>query len=181
MIFHCWLFKLNLALTHKKSYIQYHQIDFEKLGPKVGWIPMISLRNMNVCLFLWSNHHICFCRRLVERLEGLRHSQLGNGDTDCILCGEVFRFYHHSQKRCVECGKMTCGKCGREYSLNIATDTKGKTKIVPLLLLLFTYINHSFKYISFRMIRIMKMSVFVFLTFWKFGNQVFSSFSNFSR
>ena len=120
------------------------------MGPKVGWIPMIFLRNRNFCssFFFWSNHHICFCRRLVERLEGLRHSQLGNGDTDCILCGEVFRFYHHSQKRCVECGKMTCGKCGREYSLNITTDTKGKTNIVPLLLLLFTYINYSLKYIQ---------------------------------
>ena len=47
-------------------------------------------------------------------MERLRHSRLGNGETDCILCGEVFRFYHHSQKRCMECGKMTCGKCGRE-------------------------------------------------------------------
>lgn len=58
-----------------------------------------------------------FCRRLVERLENLRQSRLGNGETDCILCGEVFRFYHHSQKRCGECAKMTCGKCGREYAL----------------------------------------------------------------
>lgn len=43
---------------------------------------------------------------------------MGNGETDCILCGEVFRFYHHSQKRCSECQKMTCGKCGRDYPLN---------------------------------------------------------------
>ena len=57
-------------------------------------------------------------RRLIERLEGLRHSRLGNGEADCILCGEVFRFYHHSQKRCGECGKMTCGKCGKEYPLS---------------------------------------------------------------
>jgi len=56
--------------------------------------------------------------RLIERLEGLRHSRLGNGEADCILCGEVFRFYHHSQKRCGECGKMTCGKCGKEYPLS---------------------------------------------------------------
>lgn len=50
----------------------------------------------------------------MDRLERLKHSRLGNGETDCILCGEVFRFYHHSQKRCMECAKMTCGKCGRE-------------------------------------------------------------------
>ena len=56
----------------------------------------------------------------------MRQSRLGNGETDCILCGEVFRFYHHSQKRCVECAKMTCGKCGREYSLNPATETKNR-------------------------------------------------------
>ena len=55
---------------------------------------------------------------MIERLEGLRHSRLGNGEADCILCGEVFRFYHHSQKRCGECGKMTCGKCGKEYPLS---------------------------------------------------------------
>ena len=62
--------------------------------------------------------YLCnFSRRLIERLEGLRHSRLGNGETDCILCGEVFRFYHHSQKRCAECGKMTCGKCGKECCL----------------------------------------------------------------
>ena len=53
----------------------------------------------------------------MERLESLRQSRLGNGETDCILCGEVFRFYHHSQKRCAECAKMTCGKCGRECAL----------------------------------------------------------------
>lgn len=53
--------------------------------------------------------------RLVERLEGMRQSRLGNGETDCVLCGEVFRFYHHSQRRCGECHKMTCNKCGREH------------------------------------------------------------------
>ena len=52
----------------------------------------------------------------MDRLEGMRHSRLGNGETECILCGEVFRFYHHSQRPCAECGKMTCGKCGLEYS-----------------------------------------------------------------
>ena len=45
----------------------------------------------------------------------MRHNRLGNGDTECILCGETFRFYHHSQRPCAECGKMACGKCGMEY------------------------------------------------------------------
>ncbi len=50
----------------------------------------------------------------MERLERMKHHRMGSGETDCILCGEVFRFYHRSQKRCLDCGKMTCGKCGVE-------------------------------------------------------------------
>ena len=57
-----------------------------------------------------------FSRKLVERLESMKRHRAGNGETDCILCGEVFRFYHRSQKRCLDCGKMTCGKCGVEVS-----------------------------------------------------------------
>ena len=49
----------------------------------------------------------------------MRHNRLGNGETECILCGETFRFYHHSQRPCAECGKMACGKCGLEYSTGI--------------------------------------------------------------
>ena len=51
----------------------------------------------------------------MDRLQGMRHSRLGNGETECILCGETFRFYHHSQRPCAECGKMACGQCGLEY------------------------------------------------------------------
>ena len=49
----------------------------------------------------------------------MRHNRLGNGETECILCGETFRFYHHSQRPCAECNKMACGKCGMEYSTGI--------------------------------------------------------------
>uniref|UniRef100_A0A0K2TYP3 Rabphilin 3Alike (Without C2 domains) [Octodon degus] n=1 Tax=Lepeophtheirus salmonis TaxID=72036 RepID=A0A0K2TYP3_LEPSM len=59
--------------------------------------------------------------RLVDRLEGMKRCCLGNGETDCILCGEIFRFYHRSQKRCTRCKKMTCGKCGVESSLSLST------------------------------------------------------------
>ena len=55
-----------------------------------------------------------FSRKLVDRLEGMRQCRLGNGETECILCGETFRFYHRSQRRCAECKKMTCAKCGSE-------------------------------------------------------------------
>ncbi len=47
----------------------------------------------------------------------MKRCRLGNGETDCILCGEVFRFYHRSQKRCADCGKMTCSKCGLESAV----------------------------------------------------------------
>ena len=46
----------------------------------------------------------------------MKRCRVGNGETECVLCGEVFRFYHRSQKRCVDCRKMTCGKCGVETS-----------------------------------------------------------------
>ena len=51
----------------------------------------------------------------MDRLQGMRQCRLGNGETECILCGETFRFYHTSQRPCAECGKMTCGKCGLVY------------------------------------------------------------------
>ena len=51
----------------------------------------------------------------MDRLQGMRQCRLGNGETECILCGETFRFYHTSQRPCAECGKMTCGKCGMVY------------------------------------------------------------------
>lgn len=54
--------------------------------------------------------------KLVERLETMRQCRMGNGETECVLCGEVFRFYHRSQRRCAECDKMTCSKCGVESS-----------------------------------------------------------------
>ena len=50
-------------------------------------------------------------------MEGMKRCRVGNGETECVLCGEVFRFYHRSQRRCAECNKMTCGKCGVETSL----------------------------------------------------------------
>lgn len=56
--------------------------------------------------------------RLVERLEAMRRCRLGNGETECILCGETFRFYHRSQRRCAECAKMTCSKCGQESAVS---------------------------------------------------------------
>ena len=43
----------------------------------------------------------------MERVEVMKRCRLGNGETECVLCGEVFRFYTRGQRRCTECGKMT--------------------------------------------------------------------------
>ena len=64
-----------------------------------------------------------FSSKLVDRLEGMRQCRLGNGETECILCGETFRFYHRSQRRCAECKKMTCAKCGSESVVKTSGST----------------------------------------------------------
>ena len=58
----------------------------------------------------------------------MQHSRLGNGDTECILCGETFRFYHTTQRPCAECGKRACGKCGLEYSTSTSNQHKNDQK-----------------------------------------------------
>ena len=58
----------------------------------------------------------------------MRHTRLGNGDTECILCGETFRFYHTTQRPCAECGKRACGKCGLEYSTSTSNQHKNDQK-----------------------------------------------------
>ncbi len=65
--------------------------------------------------------------RLVERLEKMKRCRNGSGDTDCVLCGEVFRLYSRSQRRCHDCNKMTCGKCGHEVNPNRHHQDKDKT------------------------------------------------------
>ena len=61
----------------------------------------------------------------MDRLEGMRQCRLGNGETECILCGETFRFYHRSQRRCAECKMMTCSKCGGESVVKAAVAGAG--------------------------------------------------------
>ena len=82
-------------------------------------LKIVACNNVRVCAgggWLLANlTEPSFCSsKLVDRLEGMRQCRLGNGETECILCGETFRFYHRSQRRCAECKKMTCAKCGSE-------------------------------------------------------------------
>ncbi|MBN3289280.1 RPH3L protein, partial [Polypterus senegalus] len=52
--------------------------------------------------------------RLVERLENMRKNMMGNGQTQCLLCGEVFGLFGTSAAFCQGCRKKVCTKCGIE-------------------------------------------------------------------
>uniref|UniRef100_A0A9J8C6X5 Double C2-like domains, beta n=1 Tax=Cyprinus carpio carpio TaxID=630221 RepID=A0A9J8C6X5_CYPCA len=51
--------------------------------------------------------------RLVERLENMRRSAVGNGLSQCLLCGEVFGLLSSPSVLCLDCC-MVCTKCGIE-------------------------------------------------------------------
>ncbi|XP_021093879.1 rab effector Noc2 isoform X3 [Heterocephalus glaber] len=54
--------------------------------------------------------------RLVERLETMRQNVMGNGLSQCLLCGEVLGFLGSSSVFCRDCRKKVCTKCGIEAS-----------------------------------------------------------------
>lgn len=54
--------------------------------------------------------------RLVERLETMQRNVLGNGLSQCLLCGEVLGFLGSSSVFCKDCRKKVCTKCGIEAS-----------------------------------------------------------------
>lgn len=45
---------------------------------------------------------VCF-RRLVERLENMRQSAVGNGLSQCLLCGEILGLLGSSSVLCLDC------------------------------------------------------------------------------
>lgn len=49
--------------------------------------------------------------RLVERLENMKKNALGNGSTQCILCGDEFGLLGASPMTCHDCHKSVCTKC----------------------------------------------------------------------
>ncbi|XP_059236335.1 rab effector Noc2 isoform X3 [Mustela nigripes] len=55
-------------------------------------------------------------KRLVERLETMRRNVMGNGLSQCLLCGEVLGFLGSSSVFCKDCRKKVCTKCGIEAS-----------------------------------------------------------------
>ncbi len=51
---------------------------------------------------------VCF-RRLVERLENMRRSAVGNGLSQCLLCGEVFGLLRSPSVLCLDCCMVQTG------------------------------------------------------------------------
>ncbi|XP_074412830.1 rab effector Noc2 isoform X3 [Zonotrichia albicollis] len=52
--------------------------------------------------------------RLVERLENMRRNAMGNGLSQCLLCGEMLGLLGSSSVFCQDCKKKVCTKCGIE-------------------------------------------------------------------
>lgn len=47
--------------------------------------------------------NILFFRRLVEKLENMKKNAMGNGQTQCILCGDEFGLLGASPTHCDDC------------------------------------------------------------------------------
>ncbi|XP_063809952.1 rab effector Noc2 isoform X2 [Pseudophryne corroboree] len=52
--------------------------------------------------------------RLVERLENMRKNVMGNGMSQCLLCGEQLGLLGTTSVFCQDCKKKVCTKCGIE-------------------------------------------------------------------
>ncbi|XP_009956942.1 PREDICTED: rab effector Noc2-like [Leptosomus discolor] len=52
--------------------------------------------------------------RLVERLENMRKNAMGNGLSQCLLCGELLGLLGSMSVFCQDCKKKVCTKCGIE-------------------------------------------------------------------
>ncbi|WAR01182.1 RPH3L-like protein, partial [Mya arenaria] len=50
--------------------------------------------------------------RLVEKLDNMKKNAMGNGTTQCVLCGDEFGLLGASPTYCDDCRKAVCTKCG---------------------------------------------------------------------
>ncbi|XP_014678089.1 PREDICTED: rab effector Noc2-like [Priapulus caudatus] len=50
--------------------------------------------------------------RLVDKLENMKRNAMGNGESQCILCGDEFGILGASPTHCDDCRKAVCTKCG---------------------------------------------------------------------
>nr|XP_023652787.1 rab effector Noc2 [Paramormyrops kingsleyae]XP_023652789.1 rab effector Noc2 [Paramormyrops kingsleyae] len=56
----------------------------------------------------------CRVGRLVDRLDNMKKSAVGNGLTQCLLCGEILGLLGLPSVICQDCCKKVCTKCGVE-------------------------------------------------------------------
>ncbi|KAM3933856.1 rab effector Noc2 [Leptodactylus fuscus] len=61
--------------------------------------------------------------RLVERLENMRKNVMGNGMSQCLLCGEHLGILGTTSVFCQDCKKKVCTKCGIETVSNLRRPT----------------------------------------------------------
>ncbi|XP_040280699.1 rab effector Noc2 isoform X2 [Bufo bufo] len=61
--------------------------------------------------------------RLVERLENMRKNVMGNGMSQCLLCGEHLGILGTTSVFCQDCKKKVCTKCGIETVSNLKRPT----------------------------------------------------------
>ncbi|NP_001087362.1 rabphilin 3A like (without C2 domains) L homeolog [Xenopus laevis] len=54
--------------------------------------------------------------RLVERLENMRKNVMGNGMSQCLLCGELLGFLGTTSVFCQDCKKPICCLRGQSFS-----------------------------------------------------------------
>lgn len=52
------------------------------------------------------NVHPISCRRLVEKLDNMKKNAMGNGTTQCVLCGDEFGLLGASPTYCDDCHKV---------------------------------------------------------------------------
>nr|XP_054772798.1 rabphilin-3A-like [Lytechinus pictus] len=57
--------------------------------------------------------------RLVDKLDNMKKNSLGNGTTQCILCGDEFGLLGASPMTCYDCYKAVCSKCGVDTTNSI--------------------------------------------------------------
>ncbi|GAB1597616.1 rabphilin-3A-like [Argonauta hians] len=50
--------------------------------------------------------------RLVEKFDNMKKNAMGNGNNQCILCGDEFGLLGASPTHCDDCKKAVCTKCG---------------------------------------------------------------------
>ncbi|TMS08236.1 Rabphilin-3A [Larimichthys crocea] len=62
--------------------------------------------------FLWSHLFACVLRRLSSRLDNIKKTACGDGQSHCLLCGASFGPQGVTAVLCVECKKHMCSKCG---------------------------------------------------------------------